>query len=608
MSDPDLLDQIKSNLDHEIVKYAMDFVRAHASSIADFARSISKNVANNVRLKREKTYTDYLSVAGTRASRMKTFLFEDESVSLEKFYVPINLRRVSESKPIKISSTALFGNTSKAIILGTAGSGKSVLMRHLLIDAIRKADKVPVFVELRRLNKKRIPLVKLIVATLNEYGFDQDYSYITKAISKGHFVLLLDGLDEVNHELRDEISDEINGLGYDYPSCRIVVTSRPDSSIRSWDMFKTFNVEPLTLKQACTLVDKLPKYVSTLNKKFISALKGGLYEKHRSFLSNPLLLSMMVLTYEQNADIPNRLSVFYDAAYDALFNKHDAKKYGYKRALKSGLDKLQFQLLFSAFCLYTYDRNSIEFSSTDALGFIKKASKLVNIEVTPQHILDDLMQALCLLIEDGIYITFAHRSFQEYFVARYIDFARGDRSSQLFKRYLDRINFDQALPLLYEMNPPFYEGELVKCLEQIFTSIGVKNNVDKKHYAKFMKSTYDKLIISSPSRSSSVFHNDYGWRVQLIRYVTANLSDTNLRKINHRSLRLLGEIYNQYRKGTGSVKLSFSKVNVKTKWIWQISDTLCVISFEELQNAHSVYLKLKKKNKSTKKALDEIFK
>ena len=296
--------------------------------------------------------------------------------------------------------------------------------------------------------------------------------------------------------------------------------------------------------------------------------------------------------------------MFYDAAFEALFTKHDAYKYGYKRITKSKLDKLQFQTVFSAFCLYTYDENLIAFTSIDALKFIKKASKVVGITVDPQDFLDDAMQAVCLLIEDGIYITFAHRSFQEYFVAKYIEFARVAQNTSFVKRYLPRINTDQALPLLYEINPPFFEGEIVKHAEQIFTKIGVRDTISKENYIKYMKSSFIAWTLVDKTKTSLSMQEDTLWHLELFRYLANTLSGI-YSPIN---LLALNEFQKQHKEETYPVKLVMKNINIRTKWVRFFSDSGIGLSFEELQAAYSAYMKLKKNNLGAQKALDDIFK
>ena len=80
-----------------------------------------------------------------------------------------------------------------------------------------------------------------------------------------------------------------------------------------------------------------------LKNKFAKELKDTLYDNHESFASIPLLLTIMLMTYEDGASIPNNLTDFYNLAFYTLYQKHDASKSGYKRELKSNLSLEQFK-------------------------------------------------------------------------------------------------------------------------------------------------------------------------------------------------------------------------------------------------------------------------
>lgn len=173
------------------------------------------------------------------------------------------------------------------------------------------------------------------------------------------------------------------------------------------------------MNDATELVRRLPED-EELKEKFISDLHKDLFNRHKSFLSNPLLLSIMLLTYGISADIPKKLSIFYNQAYEALFQRHDAIKGGFQRDRHCDLDIQDFSRVFSAFCILTLDKRLFQFSRSDAISYLDKAKDLVNITVNSEDFLEDLLQSICFLVEDGLLLVFAHRSFQEYFSAKFI--------------------------------------------------------------------------------------------------------------------------------------------------------------------------------------------
>lgn len=92
---------------------------------------------------------EYLSIEYERNSKTKTILHRSEPVDLNKFYQPLFLCKTSErwnrislidvEKRISTENIKdLFGKNSCITIIGTAGSGKSTLVKYLFVDTITR--------------------------------------------------------------------------------------------------------------------------------------------------------------------------------------------------------------------------------------------------------------------------------------------------------------------------------------------------------------------------------------------------------------------------------------------------------------------------------------
>ena len=112
------------------------------------------------------------------------------------------------------------------------------------------------------------------------------------------------------------------------------------------------------------LIDKLDFRPDepTIKKRFREELEFSLYYTHMEFTQNPLLLTIMLMTYEQFAEIPSKMHIFYREAYVALSQKHDASKGAYKRVLKTGLTADRFAEYFAEFCARSYRDERFEFT------------------------------------------------------------------------------------------------------------------------------------------------------------------------------------------------------------------------------------------------------
>lgn len=483
----------------DVNKMAAEFVAQNIERFYNTGKDVVKGATDKVRLHLNSSYKDYLACVAERHSKGKSFFIRHEPTTLYDFYVPIG---VSNEKN-KISQASINGISALnrfAVITGGGGSGKSMLMRHLLLDAIKQKQKVPVLLELRELNESGQSLLDYIKETLRSNRFSLDDDYIEKALKAGHFALLFDGLDEVAFSLRKGVIKQLFQLAKNYDQNTILLSSRPEPEFFGWPGFSVFNVDALTLEQAVELVSKLP-FDDDLKTKFLRDLQDRLFVKHHSFLSNPLLLSIMLLTYGESADIPDKLSLFYSQAYETLFQRHDALKAGFQRDRLTKLNIQDFARVFSAFSIQTFDRRLFQMSGTDALEYIKQAQKLVGIKFNPDDYLKDAEQAVCLLVEDGMMITFTHRSFQEYFAARFISNAKPEVQEKLINKYGRLMFGDSVLQLLYEMNPELVERTLIiPRLESLERLIQVKNKVGITHYLRFLKNELSAVGILEDGR------------------------------------------------------------------------------------------------------------
>ena len=482
-------------MESEIGTLAADFVARNLTKIVGLGASALTGAKSELELRLKTAYSTYLKHAGERYGRAKSFFVRTVPTDIYSFYVPMRVTSGKASLP-KVVLHDIVSLTKRAVVTASAGAGKSILLRHLFLDALRRSDRIPVFVELRSIERPNQTVFDAISENLASLGFDLGDRYIQKGFELGHFAVFLDGFDEVKSEIRVSLARQIVQLSRNSPDCVIIVSSRHDDVFSGWDDFREFGVSPLAVEEACELVEKL-RFDAELKDKFITDLRGFLFERHKSFLSNPLLLSIMLLTYGESADIPTKLSLFYTQAYEALFQRHDALKGGYQRKRKTSLDIQDFARVFGAFCLQTYDERNFRFSRSKAREYVRKAKTYVELDVRDADYLEDCLQAVCLLMEDGLNVVFSHRSFQEYFVAHYVYGADPRVQRRLLERFIPSIHSDNVYALLHEMNPGLIEREvLVPKLKTTFDEIGVKRVVGITHLTRFLKANFSHVSVA----------------------------------------------------------------------------------------------------------------
>jgi len=463
--------------------------------VIEILTELGKDQIGKLQVNLDICFKGYLQRYLKKYSKTKTLLYRDQPVDIKSFYVRTNL----EINGDIISDIKVFDSIKekeRLVISGTAGCGKSTFCKSLFVDMIeQQAGLIPILIELRHLNKEsEESLTDFIFSTLSDLEKSLTKDQVMYALKLGKVCLLLDGFDEIDNELKEIYEREIIKLSTTFGKLKIVVFSRPDNRFSSWEEFYIANVQPLDKEKAKGLIAKL-EYDRVAKTKFLNDLDNNLYEKHTSFASNPLLLTMMLLTYEQIAEIPNKIHLFYEQAFLTLFNKHDSLKSIYKRKSHTKLALDDFKKLLSAFSMVSYKDSRFYFTETELLEAIENASKLSSVKVNTYDFMCDLIESVCIIQKDGLGYTFTHRSFQEYFTANFIKNVVLENKFELIDRVASlQSGRDDVIPMLYEMNKELVEKEwLIIKLKFLIDKYSYEQNSNDEGLKSFGR-LYDGIL------------------------------------------------------------------------------------------------------------------
>ena len=498
-------------------KYADPIV----SKLTDFA----KNEWEKFKIDTDVAFIKYLENSYEKYSRIKTVLYRTEPKYIYNFFEYPNLikkrNEVINSKDVD----SLLEVSHYLIIQGTGGIGKSTFMKHLFINELSKKDLIPIFIELKDLNdiNSEYEISDFIYKKLYNLGCSFDKKYIEYALQSGCFLFLLDGYDEIIAEKKNNFFKKIVDFTDRYTDNYYIISSRPYSEFVEFQRFSVLSICPFEKEQAISLIDKID-YDQNTKQNFMKALEEELYEKHISFASNPLLLNIMLLTYDNYAEIPEKLHLFYANAFETLYSKHDATKGGYKRELKSKLSFDAFKKVFSYFCFITYYQGKVEFSY-DELSSILKKVKVNEIAFDPLHIIYDLINSVCVLYKDGLNYKFTHRSFQEYFVAVFLKELSDDSMKQLgvelVKKDPHRAAHDSTMDMLYDMCSERVEQNIIlpilfeiekTCSESKYDFYYKECNISFVYDTVGDKDEIELLIRASDEKTLLDFIRKFSWK------------------------------------------------------------------------------------------------
>ncbi|MEN0050175.1 MAG: NACHT domain-containing protein, partial [Bacteroidota bacterium] len=174
-----------------------------------------------------------------RNSFVKTIIHRTEPIQIDKIYQPLFVKEPNvydeDLRDVRISTKnvdELFKNRQFITIIGSAGSGKSMLVKKLFLSTISQKEKIPIKIELRYLNE--------FEGGLKSYVFEEKLKFekiatdddkVNRLLESGKFVFFLDGYDEVNSSKKFIVTKQINDFVRRYNNNSYLLTSRPFTNI-----------------------------------------------------------------------------------------------------------------------------------------------------------------------------------------------------------------------------------------------------------------------------------------------------------------------------------------------------------------------------------------
>ncbi len=445
----------------DINKVVAELLQKNADKIKDKALIFYKDNYKKFLIDFNLAFKDYLKNTYEKYSKVKTLLYKAEPKPLYSFFECCSLKL--DQKIIDANDVNNVLDQSKfSIIQGTGGIGKSTLLKHFFINELNKKDLIPLFFELKNLEMNEKGLLSTLYDTLHNLGFKLEFEYFQYALESGIFLILLDGYDELSEEKVKIFTGDLENFCDMFGENYYIMTSRPTNEFINFQRFFVFEACPFSKDQAINLINKI-EYENEVKERFVRELNSHLYDTHTSFASIPLLLNMMFLTYDDYAEIPEKIHIFYSNAFETMYQKHDATKGTYKREMKSGLCYDEFKLTFAKFCFISYMKNMLEFTWNDLYDLIKVSNNSKDFNTF--GFISDLKDALCVLILEGTKYKFVHRSFQEYFSAFYLKEIDDDLQSKFALKMIEQrrkaFRADAIFPMLFEMSQERFEKNII---------------------------------------------------------------------------------------------------------------------------------------------------
>lgn len=447
-----------------------DYFKATLPGIIKALGSIVKEI-----LKDESFWNDLESACENQYAKhtyANTLLSTNNRLKLEDLYLPPKVKSTNRLKPesylIDQMPSALLDIHSRVLLTDNAGMGKSTVLRYIFLKAIESNyPKIPMLIDLRKLHDFK-SVSDLIRNTLFSNKKTEEFEpLILKLFENGSFLFLLDGFDEIPKDYFEKHIADITKFSESYFKNKFIITSRPETILNSLSSFQGFKFEGLSMQDAQTLIAKYSKCTGLDSDNLIREINLPEHKDVTEFLSNPLMVTLLVVAYTFKKRIPLRRSTFYYQVYDALFEKHDSTKpTPFQRQKHCELDMHQFsQVLNHMAAVSVFAHNyKLEYSKDDLLRLIQKSKESLGLNFSETAFFQDIIQTVPIFVCDGNLYAWTHKSFLDYFCASWLHSSEGHKDhatakSKMFEKVSVYINI---LSLYFELKPTEIEKNLFR--------------------------------------------------------------------------------------------------------------------------------------------------
>jgi hypothetical protein len=463
-----------------------------------------------------------------------------EGQSLKELIVPVHVYETDENKRINLidffSDYITQNQTPRLLILGDAGSGKSVSMGAIaraVWELERNKMLVPVLITFSEIKYIRTEedFKKLIVQSLEKHQFggrkrkNRADAYVAENLYDGNILILIDGLDELEKSVRFESARFINNFFQTHPQIPVIFSSRIAVWKQNPSLFNSLDINTLFVAKFTPL--EIRRYLSQwefTGEKSADRLAMLIQEKSylRSFAVNPLILTIISFLYAQPKRIlpDNRVNFYYECI-EALMEKFDNTRL-INRAnefetvdKKSILSRLAYQHITDS------NETDEDILKSKILDIIEEEMLALSRPVEKREkLLNEIVYNAELLVElpPDAY-KFPHRTFMEYFAANY--FNEKHKYVELLELYeKDKGKWQETLALFCGINLNQEASDIIlNQLKNDFVATSQTSNPDVFVFKALTESARINPSIANAILELAEKHLQHGINREIVEYL-----------------------------------------------------------------------------------------
>ena len=345
-----------------------------------------------------------------------------------------------EAKPNEeetIGVERIIDDNQRTVIIGAAGSGKSILAKYIALRSFGKVDefdqtRVTFILSLRdylsRKNKENLNFLSFIHQEVESgLGISVSRQVLERIFQARDTIIIFDGLDEIydpNDKLK--VRNDIVSFSVLYPKVRPIVTSRIAgyNDVAFDNTYKLYKIDSFDKSRIKSFISNWYSVLAGDYSGEKNVLQKDIFSIKSELTSNPLLLTLIVILYRNNLRLPESRLEIYESCTDTLINSWDRSK-RLDIGIESSLLNKKVSIL-TDLAFWQYEASSKTEDGSITYSLVKhKISEIITkkLEIDDWSVIEDYASRFLEYLERrSIYIenNFTHKTFIEYYTARYI--------------------------------------------------------------------------------------------------------------------------------------------------------------------------------------------
>jgi hypothetical protein len=387
-----------------------------------------------------------------------------DSVTLEKRFRETNQRQFRYGfERNKRKDGLTFANDAQYLmVFGGPGIGKSTFLRKVGLEALKgnqgsyKHRLIPVFLELKKFKESEINIQALIEKEFEICGFPDVQKNVSEKLKKGQLLILLDGLDEVPTENRENVIGKIQDFVDQHKQNRFILSCRTAARTTNLNRFINIEVAEFDDQQIQGFIEHWfgseADKEAEIAKNCWELLTQSEYEAAKNLAHTPLLLTFLCLTYRRTLSFPTNRSSLYERALRIFLEEWSAEKQltSHRNLVYEGLNIDLEEGLLSEIAYLNFVEDHLFLEKRE---LVKQIKTHLQQNLNAPQTLDGEKVLKTIELEQGILVeqasdvySFSHLTLQEYLTARYI--VENDLYEDIVKNYLTETRWKEVFLLV----------------------------------------------------------------------------------------------------------------------------------------------------------------